>query len=75
MEIEIVRLQEQLKNIQINQATCAANTEKLFDKLFADMEELKESMNRGRGIFAASLTFAGIIGAAGTAALEWFSRK
>ncbi len=48
--------------------------EKLFDKLFTEIDGLKSAMNRGRGVFAASLSFAGLVGAAVTAAIDWFHK-
>ena len=71
--VEIGRLQEQLRAVQIQQAAQAANTEKLFDKLFSEIDDLKAAMNRGRGVFAASLTFAGLIGGLGAAVIEYLS--
>jgi hypothetical protein len=71
--VEIGRLQEQLRAVQTQQAQYAANTEKLFDKLFNEIDVLKAALNRGRGVFAASLTIAGIIGGTATALVEYLS--
>jgi hypothetical protein len=71
--VEIGRLQEQLRAVQAQQAAHAANTEKLFDKLFNEIDDLKAAMNRGRGVFAASLTFAGILGGGAAALVEYLS--
>lgn len=72
-EVKIAVLEEQLKGIREQQKTHAENTEKLFVKLFAEIDILKGALNRGRGIFAASLTFAGVIGAAGTAIIDYLT--
>ncbi|MCE9565860.1 MAG: hypothetical protein K8U57_27865 [Planctomycetes bacterium] len=71
--MKIAVLEEQLRGIRQQQKTQAENTEKLFDKLFEEIDKLKAAMNRGRGVFAASLTFAGAIGAGITATLEYLS--
>ena len=72
-KVEIARLQEQIKGMRDQQNTNAETTEKLFNKLFARMESLEAAMNRGRGIFAAALTFAGAAGAAATCLIEWMT--
>jgi hypothetical protein len=72
-EVEIGRLQEQLRAVQAQQATHAANTEQLFDKLFDKIDTLEAAMNRGRGVFAASLTFAGMIGGCAAAIVEYLA--
>jgi hypothetical protein len=71
--VEIGRLQEQLRAVQAQQAAHATNTEKLFDKLFSEIDDLKAAMNRGRGVFAASLTFAGLVGGTAAALIEYLS--
>jgi hypothetical protein len=72
-DVEIGRLQEQIRAMSDKQAAHAVNTEKLFDKLFDEMDSLKAAMNRGRGVFVASLTFAGLLGGAATAFIEYIS--
>jgi hypothetical protein len=72
-DVEIAVLREQISGIREQQKAHAENTEKLFNKLFDEIDELKAAMNRGRGVFAASLTFAGLIGAAATALIEWLT--
>ncbi len=68
--VKIARLEEQIQGMRDQQKASADNTEKLFNKLFTRMDSLEAAMNRGRGIFAASLTFAGAMGAAATAIIE-----
>lgn len=69
--VRIAVLEEQIRGLREQQKVDTENTAKLFDKLFNEIDDLKAAMNRGRGVFAASLTFAGLVGAAATAAIEW----
>jgi hypothetical protein len=70
-DVKIAVLEEQLKGIREQQKAHAEASEKQFTKLFTKIEELEAALNRGKGVFAASLTFAGIIGAGITALVEW----
>jgi hypothetical protein len=72
-DVEIARLQEQLKGIREQQKNHADNTEKLFTKLFAEIDVLKTALNRGRGVLTASLMFAGLVGAGATAVIEYMT--
>jgi hypothetical protein len=72
-DVKIAVLEEQLRGIREQQRVHADNTEKLFSKLFSEIDILKAALNRGRGIFAASITFAGALGAGTTALLEYMT--
>jgi hypothetical protein len=72
-DVEIAVLQEQMRGMSERQKLHADNTEKLFNKLFDEIDELKAAMNRGKGVLAASLTFAGLIGGIMAGAIEYFT--
>jgi hypothetical protein len=72
-DVEIAVLHEQIRGIREQQKLHGENTEKLFNKLFDEIDELKAAMNRGKGILAASLTFAGLIGGGIAGAIEYFT--
>ena len=71
--VEIGKLQVQIQYFQAKHDASAINTEKLFDKLFDEIDVLKAAMNRGRGVFAASLTIAGMLGGTAAAIIEYLS--
>lgn len=72
-DVKIAVLEEQLRGIREQQKSQSDQTRELFTKLFNEIDMLKTAMNRGRGVFAASLTFAGAIGAGATAIIEFLS--
>ncbi len=61
-DVEIAILREQLQAIREQQKRDADQNEKLFNKMFIKIDVLEATMNRGKGVFAAALTFAGIGG-------------
>lgn len=61
-DIKIAVLEEQIKGLREQHKAHADTTKEMLGKLFDEMDELKSAMNRGKGVFAASLTFAGVIG-------------
>ena len=71
--VEVAVIQEQIRGIRDQQKLHSENTEKLFTKLFDEIDELKAAMNRGKGVLAASLMFAGLVGGAASGAVEYFA--
>lgn len=73
--VEIAVLKEQILGIREQQKAHAENTDKLFAKLFEEIDELKAAMNRGKGVLAASLSIAGILGAGLMALVKWWGQR
>lgn len=69
--MKIARVEEQIKA----QDKRFDRVDAKLDLLFKEMDALKAAMNRGRGVFAASLTFAGLIGGLIGTALQWFTPR
>lgn len=71
MEVEIARLDERLK------AHAEATTKQFglqniaIGEITAKLDTLTATMNQGKGVYAASMTLAGVIGAGIMAAIEW----
>lgn len=70
-DIKIAVLEEQVRGIREQNKAQFDSIQNMLTKLFREMDELKEAMNKGKGVFAASLTFAGVIGGAVSIALQW----
>jgi hypothetical protein len=62
--VKIARLEEQIGAMR-----------DLLDRMSDKLDALEAAMNRGRGVFAASLTFAGLVGATATAVVQFFTRS
>lgn len=72
-DVKIAILEEQLKAIRDQQKTHAETTEKMFTKLFVEIDILKAALNRGKGVLTASLTFAGALGVAIGSGIEYIA--
>lgn len=77
-DIKIAVLEEQVRGIREQNKAQFDSTKSMFDntqsmisKLFEEMDELKRAMSKGSGVFAASLTFAGVIGFAISIVVQW----
>ena len=74
-DIKIAVLEEQIRGLREQQKAHADQTKELLTRLFNEMDELKTAMNKGKGVFAASLTMAGILGGAISAAFQFMTGK
>lgn len=74
-DVKIAVLEEQMRGIREQNKAQYDNLQSMLRKLFSEMDELKEAMNKGKGVFAASLTFAGLVGGAVSIALQWVLSK
>lgn len=74
-EVEIAILKEQLQAIREQQKRDAEQNKELFNKLFNKIDILEATLNRGKGVFAASLTFAGMVGAGIAALVEFLANR
>lgn len=63
-DIKIAVLEEKISGIREQQKAHAEKTDQSFKVVFTKLEDVLESMNKGKGVFAASLFFAGVIGGA-----------
>lgn len=73
--VKIAVLEEQVRGVREQNKAQFQSIQDMLTKLFSEMDELKEAMNKGKGVFAASLTFAGVIGGAVSIALQWILSK
>lgn len=71
VEVKIAVIQEQIKGIREQQKVHADTTAQNFIKqdsnfatIFTSLKEINIALSRGNGVFIASLSFAGLIGAA-----------
>ncbi len=62
--IKIAVIEEQVVGLRTQQRMQYESTQKRFDHMDMKIDELTAVMNRGRGAYAASLMFAGTLGAA-----------
>lgn len=69
--IKIAVVEEQIKGLREQQTAHNLSTQNRFDSLSKKLDDLTAIMNRGRGAYAASMIFAGAIGAALLALLSW----
>lgn len=63
MEIKVAVLETELKGLREQQKAHATETQKALQSLSADIRDLMQVMNRGRGAFAFGLFLASAIGA------------
>lgn len=63
-DIKVAVLGEQISGIREQQKAHADSTLTRFNSLDDKIDELTAIMNRGKGAYAASMAFAGIVGAA-----------
>lgn len=69
--IEIAVVKEQISGLREQAKSHADNTKEQFDKLGEKVDDLIALMNKGKGAYAASLMFAGTVGAALVSAVSW----
>ncbi len=62
--VEIAIIKEQLSGLREQQKAHMETTGKLFDRVFERLDTVFETLNKGKGVYAASLVLAGIIGGA-----------
>lgn len=74
-EIEIAILKEQLQAIREQQKRDGEQNRELFNKLFTKIDILESTLNRGKGVFTAALTFAGIGGGVIATLLEFMAKR
>ncbi len=74
-EVEIAILKEQLQAIREQQKRDGEQNRELFNKLFTKIDILESTLNRGKGVFAAALTFAGIGGGVIATLLEFMAKR
>jgi len=60
--VKIAVVEEQIKGLREQQKSHADNTAQKFDMAFEKLDNITEAMNKGKGVFAASLFFAGVVG-------------
>jgi len=77
--IKIAVLEEQFRGLREQQKAHSDASIKRFDEMMASqaaqtasLVKLEAIMNRGKGAFAASMMFAGAIGATALAVISWF---
>lgn len=69
-DIKVAILGEQISGIREQQKAHANATEVRFNSLDDKIDDLTAIMNRGKGAYAASIAFSGVIGAAIVAVLS-----
>ena len=69
--IKIAVLEEQLSGLREQQKAHNDLTQSRFDKLTQKIDDLTAIMNRGKGAYAASMAFAGAIGAVIMSVIAW----
>ena len=74
-DVEIAILREQLQAIREQQKRDAEQNKDLFNKLFNKIDILESTLNRGKGVFAAALTFAGIGGGVIATLLDYMTKR
>lgn len=72
--IDIAVLKEQISGLREQQKAHAQKTDERFSGIDTKLEILINTMNRGKGIFAASLFLAGIIGGAIMNVIHFFMK-
>jgi hypothetical protein len=66
-DIKIAVLEEQIRGLREQQKAHAESSAAQFETLFEKIDVLTAALNRGKGMYAASLMFFGAVGAV----LEW----
>jgi len=69
--LKIAVIEEQIYGLREQQRAHNESTQKRFDIFEGKMDGLITAMNRGKGAYAASMVFAGIIGAVVLSVLSW----
>lgn len=70
--VKIAVLEEQIRGVREQQKAHNDSTQRRFDELGEKLDDLTAIMNRGKGAYAASMIFAGAIGATVLAVFGWF---
>jgi len=73
--VEIAVLKEQITGLREQAKSHAESTKDEFTKINAKVDEIITLMNKGKGAYAASLMFAGVVGSAVMAGVTWFLGK
>ena len=74
-DIKIAVLEEQIKGLREQHKAHSDQTRELLTRLFDEMDALKEAMNKGKGVFAASLTIAGVLGGIISTVVQWVTNR
>lgn len=69
--IEIAVLKEQILGIREQQRAHNSSTQERFDDMGRKLDALFAALNRGKGAYAASIIFAGAIGALLLSLITW----
>jgi hypothetical protein len=72
-DVEIAVIKEQMGGLREQQKAHATETKDAIASVAKDVKDLTAIMNRGKGAYAASMAFAGAIGAALVAVFSWVS--
>lgn len=71
--VKIAVIEEQILGLREQQKAHNDSTQKRFDGMEGKLDDLTAIMNRGRGAYAASMAFAGAIGALLISLITWAS--